>query len=127
MAKASLIDQRDNSKNPTSGYFASITQEVAGLGGYDRYIKHEVKASYYYPIASKWNLDFLASGGNIYGFNQDVRITNRFFLGGNNFRGFEQAGVGPRDTSTLDASAVTIITLVRLNYTSHSVCRMNLA
>jgi outer membrane protein insertion porin family len=98
-------DQRDNKQNPTNGYFLSLTQEVAGLGGYDRYLKDEVKASYYYPIAPQWVMSFLGSAGNIYGFGDhpDVRITNRYFLGGNNFRGFENAGVGPRDLSTTDA------------------------
>ncbi len=97
-------DQRDNKLNPTSGYFASITEEVAGLGGDDRYLKHEVKASYYYPVAPKWVLSFLGSGGYIFGFNgQDVRINNRFYLGGNDFRGFEPAGIGPRDITTRDA------------------------
>jgi len=97
-------DQRDNKQNPTRGYFGSITQEVAGLGGTDKYLKHEAKASYYYPIAPKWTMSFLGSGGYIFGFNgQDVRITNRFFVGGDNLRGFRDAGIGPRDISTLDA------------------------
>ncbi len=97
-------DQRDNKQSPTKGYFASITQEAAGLGGTDKYLKHEVKTSYYYPIAPKWIMSVLGSGGYIYGFNgQNIRITNRFFLGGNSFRGFQEAGVGPHDITTLDA------------------------
>ncbi|MDE3060255.1 MAG: outer membrane protein assembly factor BamA [Pseudomonadota bacterium] len=98
------LDERDNKFNPTRGYYLSIAQEVAGLGGYDKYLKHEVKASYYYPVANKWTLAFLGSGGNIFGFSgQDIRINNRFYLGADNFRGFEIAGVGPRDTGTRDA------------------------
>jgi len=97
-------DQRDNKQNPTKGYFASITQEVAGLGGDDKYLKHEIKASYYYPLAPKWTMGVLGSGGYIFGLNgQDIRIPNRFFVGGDNLRGFRDAGIGPRDISTLDA------------------------
>ena len=96
-------DQRDNKNNPTKGYFLSVSQEVAGLGGDDKYLKHEVKGSYYIPVAPKWTMTVLGSAGYIFGFNQDIRITNRFFLGGDSLRGFENAGVGPRDTSTLDA------------------------
>jgi outer membrane protein insertion porin family len=97
-------DQRDNRLSPTRGYFASITQEVAGLGGDERYLKHEVKGSYYYPVAPKWVASLLGSAGYIFGLNgQDVRITDRFFVGGDNLRGFQDAGIGPRDTSTFDA------------------------
>lgn len=97
-------DQRDNKQNPTKGYFLSLTQEVAGLGGDDKYLKHEAKASYYYPVAPKWVLSVMGSGGYIYGFGgQDIRITNRFFLGGDDLRGFQDAGVGPRDSLTRDA------------------------
>ena len=97
-------DERDNKQTPTKGYFLSIAQEVAGLGGDDRYLKHEAKASYYYPVAPKWTASLLGSGGYIFGYTgQDVRINNRFFLGGDDLRGFQNAGVGPRDTYTLDA------------------------
>lgn len=97
-------DQRDNKQSPTKGYFASFTQEFAGLGGDDRYLKHEVKGSYYYPVAPKWVFSMLGSGGYLYGINgQNIRITNRFFIGGDDLRGFQNAGVGPRDKLTLDA------------------------
>ena len=97
-------DQRDSKQSPNKGYFLSLTQEVAGLGGDDRYLKHEAKASYYYPVAPKWTMSVLGSGGYLYGFGgKNVRITNRFFLGGDDLRGFQNAGVGPRDRTTLDA------------------------
>ncbi len=98
------LDERDNKFSPTRGYFASVAQEVAGLGGDSRYLKHEVKGSYYYPIVPKWVLSFLGSGGYIFGLNgQNIRINDRFYLGGDDLRGFRTAGVGPRDITTLDA------------------------
>ena len=33
----------------------------------------------------------------------DVRISDRYFLGGDSFRGFAARGVGPRDTATDDS------------------------
>ena len=45
-------------------------------------------------------------GGNvahIFGLGEDVNLHDRFFLGGDNLRGFATSGVGPRDTSTKDA------------------------
>ncbi len=44
-----------------------------------------------------------AEFGDIRGLGQDVRIQDRFFVGGDNLRGFATAGIGPRDTSTGDA------------------------
>ena len=97
-------DERDNKFSPTKGYFMSISQEAAGLGGDSKYLKHEAKASYYYPVAPKWTLGALGSGGYIFGFgNNNIRINERFFLGGDDLRGFQNAGVGPRDITTRDA------------------------
>jgi len=46
-------------------------------------------------------------GGYISAYSgQAVRIHERFFRGGYNFRGFELAGIGPRDLATRDRSAL---------------------
>lgn len=96
-------EDRDNKFAPTDGYFAQLTQEYAGLGGNTNYISHEFKGAYYYPLGDQWTLQFLSSGGIIKGVGEKVRIQDRFFLGGNDLRGFENSGVGPRDKVTLDA------------------------
>jgi outer membrane protein insertion porin family len=104
VGQAFTYDERDNKFNPTKGYFLSLSQEVAGIGGDSRYLKHELKGSYYYPVAPKWVLSALGSGGYIFGLGgQHVRINDRFFIGGDDFRGFQNAGIGPRDTSTRDS------------------------
>ena len=41
--------------------------------------------------------------GYIFGIDDDVRIVNRFFMGGNDIRGFDNSGIGPRDVETDDA------------------------
>ena len=97
-------DDRDSKFSPTKGYFLSASQEMAGLGGDDKFLKHELKTSYYYPIAPKWVASALFSTGYIFALDdEDVRINNRFFIGGDDFRGFRRSGVGPRDTTTRDA------------------------
>jgi outer membrane protein insertion porin family len=97
-------DDRDSKFSPTKGYYFTISQQLAGLGGDDHFLKHEVKTSYYYPIAPKWVASVLGSGGYVLGLDgRDIRINNRFFIGGDDFRGFRNAGIGPRDTTTRDA------------------------
>jgi outer membrane protein insertion porin family len=51
----------------------------------------------YYEVADKYVLSLLGETGYIWGFNQDVKISDRFFLGSDTMRGFEYAGFGPRD------------------------------
>jgi outer membrane protein insertion porin family len=103
LSHALIYDERNNAMDPTRGFMARVTQEVAGLGGDSRYLKHEAKLAYYYPIAQKWTASVMGSGGHVFGFGgRDVRINDRFFLGGDDFRGFRNAGLGPRDITTTD-------------------------
>lgn len=99
---ALTYDNRDNKFNPTSGEFFRINQDVAGVGGDTHYLRNEVHAGYYYPVAPKWTFSLLGAGGYIGGFGEDIRIADRFFLGGTSFRGFEPYGIGPHDSLTGD-------------------------
>jgi outer membrane protein insertion porin family len=44
-----------------------------------------------------------ANVGNVVGFGEDVRINDRFYIGGDEFRGFRTGGVGTRDSGSGDA------------------------
>jgi outer membrane protein insertion porin family len=105
-----FYDKRDNLLNPTSGYYASISQEYTGLGGFIKNIKYEGSAGYYLPtINDEFILKFLGRGGYINGSGQDVRSNDGFFLGGNNFRGFDFAGLGPRTIENGSADGGSIV------------------
>ena len=94
----------DSGLNPTDGYRVSLTTEIAGLGGDVRFVKNAVAADYYFPLASEWTIHAGADIGNIFGIGQDTGLSDRFFIGGGRFRGFENGGgVGPRDSATGDA------------------------
>ncbi len=104
ISQSLTYDDRNNKLDPSSGYYFRISQEFAGLGGDSRYLKHDVKASYYYPITSKWRTSIAGSSGYTFGVGgRDVRINDRFFVGGDDLRGFRNAGIGPRDIATRDA------------------------
>ncbi len=92
-----IYDRRDNKIDPHNGYYISVTQDSSGVGGDVKNIKHTGSAGYYLPTFSdEYILKFLFRGGVVDGVGQDVRSNYAFFLGGNNFRGFEYAGLGPR-------------------------------
>lgn len=89
---------------PTDGMSAWLDTEVAGLGGDAEYISGKLGTSYYYPVAKGWVFNVLGEVGAISGYgDSDVKINERYFLGGNTLRGFEKAGIGPRDLSTDDS------------------------
>ncbi|MCW0045001.1 outer membrane protein assembly factor BamA [Brevundimonas sp. BT-123] len=89
---------------PTRGWAGSLRQDLAGLGGDVNYVKTEADASWYYGFTPNWIVSVQGSTGYVSGWNGDpIRINDRFFKGGNSFRGFETAGMGPRDLNTTDA------------------------
>ena len=94
------VDARNDPIKPTHGFIATVGQDFAGVGGNVQYVRTDVSGTWYYGITS--NLIFSANGaaGYIFGWGGDnVRINDRYFKGGNTFRGFEIAGIGPRDTA----------------------------
>ncbi len=98
-----LYDKRDNRLDPSAGYFGQIGVDVAGLGGDVRYVRTLLSAGYFYSLAPQYVLSLTGEGGYIHGIDDIVRIEDRFFVGGDNLRGFATGGIGPRDLSTNDA------------------------
>lgn len=99
-----VYDKRDSAINPKEGYYLSFGNDIAGAGGDEKFYKFDVKAYKYYTIADYYTFKFFVNGGYIAGFgDKDVRLSNRYYLGGYNMRGFEYAGIGARDRYTDDA------------------------
>jgi outer membrane protein insertion porin family len=99
-----LYDHRDDRLEPTSGFYASVGNDFAGVGFGVDYIRNKVNAGYYYSVAPEWVLSVTGEAGYIFGWNgQNVLIQDRFFVGGDNLRGFQSAGIGPRDSVSGDA------------------------
>ena len=97
-------DTLDNRMFPSDGYQSSLSGTLAGLGGDKNYLKVSSRNKYYYPYDDKRIIFGLGmEAGAAIGFDEDILVSDRFFLGGNNFRGFAPAGVGPRDSSKTDA------------------------
>jgi len=95
-------DHRNDPINPTRGYSADIYQGFAGLGGDVKYVKSTINAAWYHGFSPAWILTISGNAGYINGWGGDtVRINDRFYEGGDSFRGFQVAGVGPRDTNPI--------------------------
>ena len=99
-----LWDYRDSKIEPTEGYFIRVNNEIAGLGGDQRFLRNNLGGGQYFPLAEQVVLGLTGNVGVITGFGDDkIRITERYFLGGDTLRGFANAGVSPRDKTTEDA------------------------
>ena len=101
-----LYDDRDNRVRPTRGQSIGISQDFAGLGGDVKYIKTRLNADKFWRVGgSGFIFSLSAEGGYIYPLENrgsaangidDVRLTDRFYLGEPQIRGFDIRGVGPR-------------------------------
>jgi outer membrane protein insertion porin family len=96
-------DVRNSATMPTDGYRLGMTNSLAGIGGTKRFLRNKVNAKKYFPLHDQVVLTVGGTIGHVLGLGEDVNLHDRFFLGGDNLRGFATSGVGPRDTVSKDA------------------------
>ncbi len=99
-----VYDRRNDVSEPKKGFIFRFEQDLAGLGGDAKYLKTEASIKGYTTIISDEVIGSLElAGGAINAFGgYDLKASDRFYLGGDTLRGFESAGVGPRDQFTDD-------------------------
>jgi len=98
------VNTTNSNMNPTEGYNAALTGAFAGIGGDKTFIRLNNNANYYLSYNDEAIILGLGyKSGIIMGVGQDILISDRYFLGGSNFRGFQQAGLGPRDSNSGDS------------------------
>lgn len=96
-------DTRDSRFDPRTGEVVSVSTEFTGLGGDVTFIKGTLGGGYYLPIAENITGAIKGELGQVTGIGSDTRVGDRFFISPDALRGFEFAGVGPRDADTDDA------------------------
>jgi outer membrane protein insertion porin family len=96
----------DNNKLPTSGVSATLSQDLAGLGGDVNFLRTTEDVRYYQKINDDLVGMVRAQGGYIAPWGgQQVPLIDSFFGGPSMVRGFAPNGFGPRDLtpgSTMD-------------------------
>lgn len=102
---ASLVyDSLDNRMRPTRGTQFVLGADFAGLGGSVRYARVTANASRFWSVGGGFIFSVRGEGGAIKPLRNrsddptvdDVLLTDRFFLGEPQIRGFDIRGVGPR-------------------------------
>jgi outer membrane protein insertion porin family len=102
------LDFRDSKIYPHSGYVVELGTDYAGLGGDARFIRGNINTAYYIPLERyfgnpDWGIKLAASTGYmdlLPGGREE--IIDRFFMGGDNLRGFQTGGAGPHDVQSGD-------------------------
>ncbi|HEY1836608.1 MAG: outer membrane protein assembly factor BamA [Rhizomicrobium sp.] len=98
----------DDPIKPTRGITFQFSQDFAGFGGDEKYVRSVATFSIHHPVLwNTFNAQFSLNAGYINAFDgQGVRVNERFFEGGDTFRGFALAGVGPRDIHARGENAI---------------------
>ncbi|RYG31667.1 hypothetical protein EON81_22380, partial [bacterium] len=89
----------DSATLPHEGILASVTQEIAGLGGDSRFYKISGRARGYYTVSDDMDLiaSLAASGGHVASIDgSSLHVFDQFALDSNDIRGFADSGIGPR-------------------------------
>ncbi len=98
-----IYDTLDNRAHPRSGQTAVLSGDFAGLGGSVKYARARLNAAKYWPVLGNFIFSVSGEGGIIKSLQNragagvdDIRLTDRFYLGEPQIRGFDIRGVGPR-------------------------------
>ena len=103
-----LYDRRDSVMDPRDGYFLGLSNSLISVRpdftDEEFNLQTMVRGGYFYPVTDDVSIGISAEAGYIAApFGGHVRVTDAFSLGGQNLRGFETSGVGPRDADTNDS------------------------
>jgi outer membrane protein insertion porin family len=91
----------DNNKSPTSGLYAELKQDFAGVGGDVNFLRSSAEARNYYEVYPDVVGVLKLQGGYVTGWgSKDLRMLDHFQMGPNLVRGFQPAGIGPRDLTS---------------------------
>jgi outer membrane protein insertion porin family len=89
----------DSTTLPHEGITASLTQEIAGLGGDSHFYKVSGRARGYYTVSDEMDLisSLSVGGGHVVSIDgSPLNVFDQFALDSNDLRGFANSGIGPR-------------------------------
>jgi len=94
------LDYTDSRLDPRDGWMVRVGTDFAGLGGDEHFIRTKVDGAYFIPLdrwfgSNDWDIAVTAGTGYLFTDGSQEQIIDRFFLGGENLRGFQTAGAGP--------------------------------
>ena len=98
-----VYNDLDNFRDPREGIYGRFDQQFAGIGGDAEWLMTTGRVSGYYTANTEQDIVLFGTigAGNVFGYgDNDLRPPDQFFRGGDIVRGFEPAGIGPRNLET---------------------------
>ena len=110
IAQTLTLDYRDSRVDPKEGFVMRLGTDFAGLGGNAQFIRTKLDGAAYIPLEritsdADWVLALNGSIGYLFS-DGDEKIIDRFFLGGENLRGFQTGGAGPHAITSTGTDSV---------------------
>ncbi len=98
------FDWRDSRLNPHTGFIIRFGTDFAGFGGSENYIRAKIDSTFFLPLDyftgnASWGFSFSQGAGYLDSLQSKELIIDRFFLGGDNLRGFLDQGAGPHSVA----------------------------
>lgn len=102
----------DSKQRPSNGIFLkfgqalgyAVEQNLSTITGDISYLRTDVEGRLYKEVRADYVAMLKVEGGYIASIGDaDVLLTDSYFKGGETIRGFERAGIGPRDLTTGDS------------------------
>lgn len=84
----------DSYSSPRSGFVIGLTTEYCGLGGNVHYTSNTMVGKYFFPVGKLLTLMTKVELGTM---SSGALLDDKFSLGGDNLKGFEFDGAGPRE------------------------------
>jgi outer membrane protein insertion porin family len=108
IGQTTTLDYRDSKVDPRTGFVVRLGTDFAGLGGDAKFARVKLDGAYYIPLERytgnpDWGIALQAGAGYLFNFGKNEKIIDRFFLGGDNLRGFQVGGVGPHSVPAGDS------------------------
>jgi outer membrane protein insertion porin family len=99
------LDYRDSRVDPRDGWVIRLGSDFAGIGGDAHYVRTKIDGTYFIPLeryfgSNDWDIAISGGTGYLFDLGQQEKIIDRFFLGGDNLRGFQTGGAGPHSVPT---------------------------
>ena len=105
LGQTMTLDYRDSRTDPRAGWVLRAGTDFAGIGGDVDYVRGKLDGVYFIPLEryfgnNDWDISISGGAGYLYTYSGNERIIDRFFLGGENLRGFAIGGAGPHSIPT---------------------------